>query len=151
ANGNTDLLIRRPSLTPKRRSKTYRVHLSHHRSDREQVEIIATRLREESGFKAFLDQWCLEPGDSWHEQIEAALDDSACCAVFLGPSGLTPWQNDDMRAALEKRIRDGNTGFLHVICSGTCKTVFRRRIAMQFTLLIHESPEAFASTEKRWG
>jgi len=34
-----------------------------------------------------------------------------------------------------------NTGFLHVIRSGTCKTVLRRRIVMQFTLLIYESPE----------
>jgi len=28
------------------------------------------------------------------------------CAVFVGPSGSGPWQNEEMRAAIDRRIRE---------------------------------------------
>jgi len=43
-----------PILKTVRRPKTYDVFLSHHRSDKEQVEIIAARLKDEAGLKPFL-------------------------------------------------------------------------------------------------
>src|SRR5262249_42086504 len=87
-----------------RRPKTYDVFLCHHRSDKEQVEIIAARLKDEAGLKPFLDKRLLEPGESWRDEMETALNDSAACAVFLGPLGLGPWQNEPMSSALQERI-----------------------------------------------
>jgi TIR domain len=89
--------------------------LSHHRSDKEQVEIIAARLTAEAGLKPFLDKWHLETGEPWQEEIETALDDSASCAVFLGPSGLAPWQNEKMRAALDERIENNSLRVVPVL------------------------------------
>src|SRR5215475_4220397 len=86
------------------RPKKYDVFLSHHRSDKEQVEIIAARLKDEVGLNPFLDKWRLEPGESWNEEIETALNNSAACAVFVGPHGPAPWQNEQMRSALHERI-----------------------------------------------
>jgi DNA-directed RNA polymerase specialized sigma24 family protein len=98
-----------------RQPKRYDVFLSHHGSDKEQVEIIAARLKDEAGLKPFLDKWNLEPGEPWQEEIETALNDSASCAVFVGPSGLAPWQNEKMGAALDQRIRDNSLRVIPVL------------------------------------
>jgi TIR domain len=83
----------------------YDVFLSHHSSDKSLVECIATRLVDEQELRPFLDKWHLIPGEPWQEALEEALDRSRTCAVFLGPDGLGPWENKEMRAALEERVR----------------------------------------------
>src|SRR5215471_2048740 len=98
-----------------RRPKAYDVFLSHHKSDKEQVEIIAARLKDEAGLKPFLDRWRLEPSESWQEEIETALNDSAACAVFLGPRGFAPWQNEQMSSALNERILDNTLRVIPVL------------------------------------
>lgn len=87
----------------------YDVFLSHNSTDREAVEIIARRLREEAQLVPFLDRWHLVPGEPWQEALEEALDVSRTCAVFLGPAGLGTWENEEMRAALD--IRAGRPGY----------------------------------------
>jgi hypothetical protein len=85
----------------------FNVFLSHSRADKPAVEVLAHRLKKE-GIEAWLDKWNLIPGDSWQVAIEEALAESETCAVFVGPSGLGPWQNEEMRAAIDQRV--GNTG-----------------------------------------
>jgi hypothetical protein len=75
-------------------------------ADRAAVEELARRLAKE-GVQAWLDKWNLIPGDPWQPAIEKALVESETCAVFVGPSGLSPWQNEDMRAAIDQRVREG--------------------------------------------
>ena len=96
------------------RAKTYDVFLGYHKSDRKQVEIIAARL-DEAGLKTFLDEWHLGPGDPWHQDIETVLDHSATCAIFLGPSGLSPWQNEALRHSLDERIRTNSLRVIPVL------------------------------------
>ena len=88
-------------------SKQYDVFLSHNSADQAEVEALATKLRE-AGLDPFLDKWHLIPGEPWQEAVEEALDQSQTCAVFLGPAGLGTWENEEMRAALDKRsdVRD---------------------------------------------
>lgn len=88
------------------RKHRYDVFLSHHSNDKPEVEILAARLENEAGLKPFLDKWHLVPGEPWQEGLEEALDQSASCAVFLGPSGLGAWENEEMRSALDDRIRN---------------------------------------------
>src|SRR5262245_18834023 len=84
----------------------YDVFLSHQSADKPQVESIAARLVDEQGLKPFLDKWHLIPGEPWQEALEEALDQSRTCAVFLGASGLGSWENEEMRAALDERVRN---------------------------------------------
>ena len=86
------------------------VFLSHSTADKPAVEEIARRLAEE-GIQVWLDKWHLIPGDPWQPAIEKALAESETCAVFVGPSGLGPWQNEEMRAAIDWRVRDTNRRF----------------------------------------
>jgi hypothetical protein len=99
------------------RVREYDVFLSHNGRDRQEVERIAVRLREK-GFKPFLDKWHLVPGDPWQEALEEALDQSACCAVFVGPGGLSPWEHEEMRSALDTRARQKSFRVIPVLLPG---------------------------------
>jgi hypothetical protein len=93
------------------------VFLSYQRTDKEAVEYLARRLRE-AGLQVWLDRWNLIPGEPWQEAVEEALDDCATCAVFWGPRGLGPWQNEEMRVALERRVREQNYRVIPVLLPG---------------------------------
>ena len=82
---------------------SFKVFLSHSSADKPAVEELARRLAKE-GIQAWLDKWNLIPGDPWQVAIEKALAESETCAVFVGPSSLGPWQNEEMRAAIDQRV-----------------------------------------------
>ena len=96
----------------------YDVFLSHNSTDKEAVENIAQRLRQEAKLQPFLDKWHLIPGEPWQEKLEKALDQSCTCAVFLGPSGLGSWENEEMRDALDQRIRNKSFRVIPVLLPG---------------------------------
>jgi energy-coupling factor transporter ATP-binding protein EcfA2 len=83
----------------------YDVFLSYNSADEEAVGSIARRLREEARLCPFLDRWHLIPGEPWQEAIEEALEQSETMAVFVGPSGISPWHNEEMRAGLDRAVR----------------------------------------------
>ncbi|MFN7929263.1 MAG: TIR domain-containing protein [Blastocatellia bacterium] len=87
-------------------SPQYDVFLSHNSADKPFVEQLAARLADEARLTVFLDKWHLVPGDPWQEALEEALDASRTCVVFLGPNGLGPWENEELRAALDDRVRN---------------------------------------------
>lgn len=57
------------------------VFLSYNEDDREDVELIARRLREEVHLEPFLDRWHLVPGEPWQEALEEGLDTSQVSAT----------------------------------------------------------------------
>jgi hypothetical protein len=81
---------------------TYDVFLCHANRDKSEAEEIASRIRA-VGLIPFFDQWHLVAGEPWQEELERALSQSRSCAVLLGSEDLSPWQNREMRAALEHR------------------------------------------------
>ena len=89
--------------------QAFDVFLSHRSQDKPAVEALAHRLEEEAHLTPWLDKWHLVPGEPWQEALEQALDASRTCAVFIGPSGLGPWENEEMRSALQTRV--SQTGF----------------------------------------
>lgn len=98
----------------------YDVFLSHSSADKPAVEALAYRLRAQ-GIEPFLDKWHLVPGEPWQEALEKALDQSLTCAVFLGPEELGPWQNEEMRSALDDRVRNGDFRVIPVLLPGALK------------------------------
>src|SRR5215510_4838487 len=103
---------------PKQQKRQYHVFLSHSSNDKKYVERIAERLEDEVGLKPFLDKWHLIPGEPWQEALEEALDASETCAVFLGSTGLGPWENEEMRSALDERVRDKTLRVIPILLPG---------------------------------
>jgi hypothetical protein len=95
----------------------YDVFLSHSSADKPTVEILARRLVE-AGLTPWLDTWNLVPGEPWQEAIEEALEACQTVAVFLGPSGIGSWENEEMRSALEERVRDRSRRVIPVLLPG---------------------------------
>ncbi len=96
---------------------TYDVFLSHASQDKPAVEELARRLKRRK-LKAFLDKWHLVPGEPWQEALEEALDRSQTVAVCLGPGDIGPWQNEEMRDALNTRVRDRSRRVIPVLLPG---------------------------------
>lgn len=88
----------------------YQVFLSYNREDAQDVEQIARHLVER-GVQPWLDQWNLIPGNPWQPMVEYALRECCACAIFVGPSGLGPWQHEEMRVALDHRIQQGDGSY----------------------------------------
>ncbi|MFT3890546.1 MAG: TIR domain-containing protein [Anaerolineales bacterium] len=94
------------------------VFLSHNGKDKPAVENIARLLRDEYSLKAWLDKWNLIPGEAWQEALEDALDECETFAVFLGPSGIGPWENEEMRSAISDRVQDKSRRVIPVLLPG---------------------------------
>ncbi len=80
------------------------VFLSHNSQDQPAVETLASRLRK-AGLEPFLDKWHLIPGERWQPALEKALEASKSAAIFIGPSGISPWHNEEMQVAIAKAVR----------------------------------------------
>jgi hypothetical protein len=98
-------------------NRLYDVFLSH-TSDKDAVEAIARRLEDEAALSPFLDKWHLIPGNPWQEELEQALDTSRTCAVFLGPHGIGSWENEEMRSALNDRVKHPGFRVIPILLPG---------------------------------
>ncbi|MCP5048138.1 MAG: TIR domain-containing protein, partial [bacterium] len=92
--------------------------LSHNSQDKPFVEQVARWLEDEAKVPVWLDKWNLIPGDPWQEEIEKALDESHCCVVFLSSNGIDPWQNEEMRSAIESRVTEQSIRVIPVLLPG---------------------------------
>jgi energy-coupling factor transporter ATP-binding protein EcfA2 len=99
----------------------YSAFLSHNSQDKSIVEKIAQWLQDNANLSVWLDKWNLIPGDPWQEEIEKALDESQCCVVFLGPKGMGPWQNMEMRSVLNTRVSENSIRVVPVLLPGAVR------------------------------
>ncbi len=76
---------------------------SHCGTDKKVVKQIAEIL-EKRGLTVWLDEWELQPGKPWQEDIEKALKSTKATVVFIGSDGLGAWETPEMRAALELQV-----------------------------------------------
>jgi len=82
------------------------VFLCHNNNDKPTVRWAAQRLREH-GILPWLDEAELIPGRPWQEALERQISHIRAAAVFVGPSGIGPWQNQEMRAFLSEFAERG--------------------------------------------
>lgn len=82
------------------------VFLCHNSADKTAVEAVANRLQNE-GIEVWLDTWNLVPGERFTPKILEALKRCTVIAVFLGPLGRGPWQNEEVDSAFNSRAKEG--------------------------------------------
>ncbi len=84
------------------------IFLSYSRPDQDQVEQIARRLDQE-GYKIWYDQAKIVPGESWSDALDRGLRESSHCLVFVGPGEVRPWQQEEIRTAINSAITQSKT------------------------------------------
>ena len=77
--------------------------LSYNRCHSDVVEEFALRLTD-AGIRVWLDKWNLVPGETWQAKTENALRLTDSVVAFVGPGGLGPWQQEEVRFAIEQRV-----------------------------------------------
>ncbi|CAD73582.1 similar to ymc [Rhodopirellula baltica SH 1] len=81
------------------------VFLCHNSADKQEVRKVATELAA-NGLTYWLDEEQLRPGLPWQRTLERAIVDIRAAAVFIGGSGLGPWQEMEQEALLRRLVKD---------------------------------------------
>ena len=77
------------------------VFLCHNSQDKPAVRDINTKLKS-SGVRTWLDEEQLPLGTPWQPELENRISDVSAACVFVGASGLGPWQNAEIRGFLSE-------------------------------------------------
>ena len=80
------------------------VFLCHNSEDKPAVIKVAEQLRSQ-GLKPWLDIWELQPGAVWQYSLEYQIENISAAAVFVGKSGIGPWQSEEIYAFLQEFTR----------------------------------------------
>jgi hypothetical protein len=80
------------------------VFLCHNSEDKPAVIQIAKQLQAEK-INPWLDIWHLRPGYSWQNSLEEQINTIGSAAIFIGGSGLGPWQNEEINALLRAFVK----------------------------------------------
>ena len=80
-----------------------RVPLPQHRRQAD-IRLTARQLRQR-GILPWLDENELLPGRTWQEELERQISHIRAAAVFVGPSGIGPWQRTCERSSMSSRTR----------------------------------------------
>jgi len=83
-----------------RNATHYDVFLCHNLDDKEEIREIARSLRSRN-ILPWLDEEQIRPGFPWQEVLEHNIKNINSAAIFIGSSGIGPWQNNEIRALLD--------------------------------------------------
>lgn len=90
----------------KRTAGAYDVFLCHNSDDKSEVRALGERLKER-GYLPWLDEWALRPGMSWQTDLEEKIREVPSAAIFVGRSGIGPWQDVEVHAILQQFVERG--------------------------------------------
>jgi WD40 repeat protein len=77
------------------------VFLCHNGEDKAEVRRIGELLKQQ-GILPWLDEWELRPGLPWQRALEEQIGHIKSAAVFVGSSGVGPWQHEELDAFLRQ-------------------------------------------------
>lgn len=82
------------------------VFLCHNSEDKSAVKKIGLQLKEK-GLRPWLDEWEIRTGILWQSLLEKHIDKIDAVAVFIGPSGIGPWQQREIEIYLRAFVNRG--------------------------------------------
>jgi hypothetical protein len=86
------------------KAEIFDVFLCHNGEDKPAVRDIAQQLVKE-GIKPWLDEREIRPGTSWQTALEQQIGIIKSAAVFVGDSGIGPWQLPEIQAFLNQFVK----------------------------------------------
>jgi len=83
--------------------ESFDVFLCHNSEDKPEIRRIADNLIKQ-GIKPWLDEREIKPGELWQAVLEEQIARIKSATVFVGESGIGPWQNHEMRAFINEFV-----------------------------------------------
>jgi TIR domain-containing protein len=106
ANAARSIATASSVILGKEETTDFDVFLCHNTADKPAVRLIAQRLRER-GILPWFDETELPPGRTWRKELERQIASVRTAAVFVGPSGIGPWQSHELDALLIELTQRG--------------------------------------------
>lgn len=91
------------ALRSKRESGRFDVFLCHNSADKPAVKRLGEGLKAR-GLLPWLDEWELPPGQAWQELLERQIQRISSAAVCIGPAGISPWHQQEMRGFISEFV-----------------------------------------------
>ena len=88
----------------KKKHETFDVFMCHNSEDKPAVLAMNARLQDR-GIKTWLDEEQLPPGRFWQDILEEQIGSVKTAAIFVGNSGIGPWQHMEIRGFLQEFVR----------------------------------------------
>jgi eukaryotic-like serine/threonine-protein kinase len=85
-------------------AEIFDVFLCHNSEDKPAIREISQKLAEKE-IKPWLDEEEIRPGTSWQTALGQQIESIKSAAVFVGESGLGPWQNQEIQALLSQFVK----------------------------------------------
>jgi hypothetical protein len=105
---------------PNTNTETFDVFLCHNGEDKPEIRDIARQLAE-NGIAYWLDEEQIRPGTSWQTALGDQINSIKSAAVFVGESGIGPWQQEEMQSFLSEFV-ERKCRVIPVILSSATKT-----------------------------
>jgi hypothetical protein len=93
-------------LNSKQPLQGFDVFLCHNSDDKPEVKKLGEQLKS-LGIFPWLDEWELRPGIPWQRLLQQQIGKIKSAAVFVGKSGIGPWQQMELEAFLNEFVRRG--------------------------------------------
>lgn len=91
------------ALRTKREAGRFDVFLCHNSADKPAVKCLGEGLKAR-GLLPWLDEWELPPGQAWQELLERQIQRIGSAAVCIGPAGISPWHQQEMRGFISEFV-----------------------------------------------
>lgn len=128
----------------------YHVFICHNSDDKPIVRKINEDLKTKQGLTTWIDEDDLRPGLPWQEELEKQISVIGAVAVFVGESGIGPWQNRELRAFIDEFVRRG-CPVIPVVLPG-CKSIPQLPMFLkQFTWVDLRTNFDSEMKKLRWG
>ncbi len=95
------------------------VFLCHNSEDKPEVKKIGYQLKHHR-LRPWLDEWELRPGLPWQRLLEENIEKIGAAAVFVGPTGIGPWQQMELDSFLREFV-NRKCPVIPVVLKGTSK------------------------------
>jgi hypothetical protein len=94
------------TLKGKIESNDFDVFLCHNSEDKDAVKAIGEELKKR-GILPWPDEWNLRPVFPWQRALEEQIENVKSAAVFVGASGIGPWQEVEREAFIIRMVETG--------------------------------------------